>query len=257
MLAYEAQNLRRATCLHAASASEARSFRRYGLLQPIAVIANGIPDSWLLSTGDAMRFRREFGIAGERRILLFLSRIHPIKGLPLLFEALAQISSELGNWLLVIAGTDEVGHRLELEQLARQLGIKQWVQFVGPLFGERKRDAFGSAEVFVLPTQSENFGIVVAEALGVGLPVVTTRGAPWEEINSYRCGWWTDIHSDALRDALTQVIRLPVAELAAMGARGRELVSTHYTWRNAAEKTILLYHWLLSQGPQPDFVVSD
>lgn len=253
-LVYEAQNLRKATCLHAASASEARSFRRYGLTQPIAVIPNGVSDRWLLSTSDAERFRKEFGIARERRILLFLSRVHPKKGLPLLFEALAQLRSELGDWLLVIAGADEVGHRLELEQLARQLGINQWVQFVGPLFGERKRDAFGAAEVFVLPTHSENFGIVVAEALGVGLPVLTTRGAPWEELTRQRCGWWTDIHSDALREALVQIIRLPAVELAAMGARGRELVATHYTWRNAAEKTMLLYKWLLSQGTQPDFV---
>jgi glycosyltransferase involved in cell wall biosynthesis len=256
-LVYEAHNLRKATCLQASSFSEARSFRRYGLTQPIGVIPNGVPDSWLLSTSKDKRFRREFGIARERRLLLFLSRIHPQKGLPLLFEAMAQLRSELGDWLLVIAGTDEVGHRLELEQLAQQLGITQWVLFVGPLFGELKREAFGSAEVFVLPTHSENFGIVVAEALGVGLPVLTTRGAPWEELTRERCGWWTDIQSDALRDALAQAIRMPAAELAAMGARGRQLVATHYTWRKVAEKTILLYHWLLAKGTQPEFVVMD
>jgi glycosyltransferase involved in cell wall biosynthesis len=254
-LMYEAQNLRRATCLHACSASEARSFRQYGLMQPIAVIPNGVSDSWLLSTSDAERFRKELGIERARRILLFLSRIHPIKGLSLLFEAMAQLRFELGDWLLVIDGTDEIGHRLELEQLAQRLGITQWVLFIGPLFGERKRDAFGAAEVFVLPTHSENFGLVIAEALGVGLPVLTTRGAPWEELIDRRCGWWTEIQSDALGDALAQVMRLPAAELAAMGARGRELVATRYMWRNSAEKTIRLYYWILAKGTQPEFVV--
>jgi glycosyltransferase involved in cell wall biosynthesis len=257
MLVYEEQNLRKATCLHVSSSDEALSCRRYGLTQPIAVISNAVPDNWLLSTSDGERFRRGYGIARERRLLLFLSRIHPKKGLPLLFEAMAQLRVELGYWLLVIAGTDEVGHRLELEKLAQKLKITQWVLFVGPLFGEMKRAAFKAAEVFVLPTHSENFGIVVVEALGAGLPVLTTRGAPWQELTRQRCGWWTDIHPGALRDALVQAIRLPAAELAAMGARGRQLVAAQYTWRSAAEKTIRLYNWLLAKDTQPEFVVMD
>jgi glycosyltransferase involved in cell wall biosynthesis len=256
-LMYGAQNLLQATCLHACSQSERLSFRQYGLKQPIAVIPNGVSDSWLVSKGDSESFRREFGIGPGRRIMLFLSRIHPIKGLPLLFEAMAKLRSELGDWLLVIAGPDAGGHRLELEKLARLMEIDRWVLFVGPLFGERKRDGFAAAEVFVLPTRSENFGIVIAEALGVGLPVITTHGAPWEELTEKRCGWWIDISSDAIRDTLMNVIQMPAAELAAMGARGRDLVATRYTWRFAAEKTILLYKWLLSQGGRPNFVETD
>jgi len=256
-LVYEAQNLREATCLHATSSEEAHGFRRYGLIQPIAVIPNGVSQSWLLSKADGKRFRREFEIVRERRILLFLSRLHPQKGLPLLLEAMAHLRSELGDWLLVIAGPDQLGHRQELEKLAQQLGVTKWVRFVGPLMGGMKRDAFASAEVFVLPTHCENFGNVIAEALAVGLPVLTTRGAPWEIVIKERCGWWTDIHSDALLDALAKAIRLPTAELTAMGERGRKLVATHYMWRNAAEKTIRLYHWLLGQATQPEFILLD
>jgi glycosyltransferase involved in cell wall biosynthesis len=255
--AYEAQNLRQATCLHACSQSERLSFRNYGLTQPIAVIPNGVSDSWLLSKGNSQRFRREFKIPPGRRIMLFLSRIHPKKGLPLLFEAMARLQPELGDWLLVIAGPDEVSHRLELQNLAQKLGINRWVQFVGPLYGEMKRDGFAAAEVFVLPTHSENFGMVIAEALGVGLPVITTHGAPWEELTEKRCGWWIDISSNAIRDTLASVIQMPAAELAAMGERGRELVATRYTWQASAEKTILLYKWLMSHGACPDFVEKD
>jgi len=252
--AYEARNLRQATCLHACSLSEMRSFRRFGLTQPIAVIPNGLSDSWLSSAGKGERFREEFGIAPGRRILLFLSRIHPIKGLPLLFEAMAHLRSELDDWLLVIAGMDERGHQIELEQLVQELRISQWVQFVGPLFNENKRDAFSAAEVFVLPTHSENFGLVVVEALSASLPVLTTRGAPWEELIEEHCGWWVDINPVALREALTKIIHMPAEELAEMGTRGRELAITRYASRDVAEKTILVYQWLLSQGPRPEFV---
>ena len=111
--------------------------------------------------------------------------------------------------------------------------------------------------MFVLPTHSENFGIAVTEALGAGIPVITTRGAPWEELPEYRCGWWTEIQANALRDALAQAIHMPAAELKAMGMRGRDLVTTHYTWRNIAEKTLILYQWLLGHGARPNFVVMD
>jgi len=256
-IAYEAKNLREATCLTASSAAEVISFRKYGLSQPVAVIPNGVSDSWLSSKADGAKFRRGFSIPSAKRILLFLSRIHPKKGLFLLFEAMAELRPELADWLLIIAGPDQIGHRQELERSAGHLGIDPYIKFVGPLSGQMKRDAFDSAKLFVLPTHSENFGIVVAEALGAGLPVLTTRGAPWGELAKERCGWWTDIKPEALQEALFQAIRMTDSELAAMGERGRQLVSAKYTWRAAAQKAVVLYSWLLGDGPTPDFVIED
>jgi glycosyltransferase involved in cell wall biosynthesis len=156
--------------------------------------------------------------------------------------------------LLIIAGPDELGHRAELEQLVEQLGIANWVRFVGPIFGPAKRDAFAAAEVFVLPSRTEGFGIAVAEALGAGVPVITTHGAPWPELETEQCGWWVPIDSAAMADALCGAVRLSAAELGAMGQRGQALISRRYTWSIVAQQSRQLYAWLLGSGDRPDFV---
>jgi glycosyltransferase involved in cell wall biosynthesis len=256
-LAYEGRNLKAASCLHATSPAEVASFRRYGLTNPIAMIPNGIPDAWLDSVGDPERFLNRFSIPADRRVLLFLSRIHPKKGLPLLFRAIAELRHRLDGWLLAIAGPDERGHLLELRSLAEKLNIEDLVQFIGPLFGTDKRDAYAVADVVVLPTHSENFGIVVAEALGAGVPVLTTHGAPWEELEIHGCGWWVDIDVAAMRNALLDAVQRSPTDLRVMGQRGRSLVARQYLWSRIAQQTILLYNWLLGHSEQPDFVIRD
>ncbi len=258
-LAYETENLQSASCLHATCADEAVSFRRFGLSNPIALIPNGVPEDWVLSHGDSVRFRTQFAIPLDRRVLLFLSRIHPKKGLPMFFQAMSTLrqQQQFNNWLFVIAGPDEVGHRRELEVLSLNLGIENLIRFVGPLFGKEKRDAFAAADVFVLPTFSENFGIVVTEALGAGVPVITTRGAPWLELETNRCGWWVDTNPTAMQDAVLDAMARSKDELKAMGLRGQQLVSEKYTWPQIARRCLELYSWLLGQASRPDFVIFD
>lgn len=251
---FERRNLRAASCLHAASAAEAASFRRYGLANPIAIIPNAIPHGWLRSAGDGPRFRHAHKLPAEARLMLFVSRVHPIKGLPLLFEAIRREQAHLADWHLVVAGPDEGGHTAELVQLAQRLGITPRVHFIGAVFGAEKRDAFAAAELFVLPTHSENFAIAVAEALAAGVPVLTTKGAPWEELETHACGWWTDTSAAAIGEALREATQSPPAALAAMGQRGRQLITERYTWPIAAQKTLELYAWLLGRAPRPDCV---
>ncbi len=255
--AYEGENLESASCLHATSTAEAISFRRYGLTNPIAIIPNGIPEGWTNNVGDSDRFLHRFSISPARRLLLFLSRLHPIKGLPLLFEAMAQLRQQLRDWLLVIAGPDEGGYVSTLQSLASRLNIEDQIRFVGALFDLDKRDAFAAAELFVLPTHSENFGIVIAEALGAGVPVLTTRGAPWEEVKAYQCGWWVDTNAAAIRDALRDALQCSVKELRAMGQRGKTLVAEKYSWLQAAQNSLMLYQWLLGCSERPSFVITD
>jgi glycosyltransferase involved in cell wall biosynthesis len=255
LLGYERDNLRSASCVQATSQAEAAGIRRFGLRSPIAVIPNGIPADWLGSTGDAKRFRHLHSIPEDKRLLLFLSRLHPIKGLPLLFEAMAPIRQQLTKWILVVAGPAEGSHRHELERLSERLWISDLVRFVGPLFNTEKRDAFAAAELFILPTQSESFAIAVAEALGAAVPVLTTHGAPWNELETRRCGWWTAISVTAIRDALLEATRRHPKELAEMGKRGQALVAEKYTWDQVARQSLLLYEWLLKKREQPDFVM--
>jgi glycosyltransferase involved in cell wall biosynthesis len=256
LLAYEANNLRSASCLHAKSMAEARGFRRRGLSNPIAVVPSGVTDAWLDRPGDAAAFRHRFSLPPDRRLMLFLSRLHPIKGLPLLLEAVASSASQLEGWLLVVAGADELGHLAAIRARIRELGIGERVRLVGPLRGADKRDAFAAADLFVLPTLSESFGIVVAEALGAGVPVLTTRGAPWEELQSHGCGFYVDATAAAIGEGLRDAVRRPADELRAMGAKGRQLVSAKYTWSRIAPQTVELYEWLLGRRERPHWVLT-
>lgn len=258
LFAYEMDNLRHATCLHAAAISEANSFRKFGLKNPIAVIPNGTPEKVLNKQGNAARFRSRYTIPSGKRLLLFLSRINPKKGLPILFTAIEQLNKALEGWILVIAGFEDVpGYQRELEQLAKRLNISDKIIFTGPLFGEAKEDALAAADIFVLPTHSENFGIVVAEALAAGVPVLTTYGAPWEELLSHNCGWWVEVSEQGIYTALQDATSRSKQELVAMGARGKLLVKSKYTWPQVTKMTIELYDWLLGRCGMPNFVVKD
>ena len=110
--------------------------------------------------------------------------------------------------------------------------------FTGSLDDDAKWEAYGRANLFVLPTYSENFGIVVAEALWAGVPVITTKGTPWSELEEYKCGKWIDLPAkgsnpstcEALDEALVSVMAMSDAERGEMGKRGKKLVEEKYTW---------------------------
>jgi len=175
-----------------------------------------------------------------------------------LFTAINQLNDMFDNWMLVIAGFEDVsGYQLELKKLANKLNLSNKIKFVGPLFGAAKEDAFAAADIFVLPTHSENFGIVVTEALASGVPVLTTYGAPWEELRLHNCGWWVGISEQDVYDALCEAIGKSKKELMTMWERGKLLVKSKYTWPKATQMTIELYNWLLERCDRPDFVVMD
>ena len=254
LLAYESANLREATCLHACGENEISDYREYSLKNPIALLPNAISARWIESVGDPSRFRAAAGLSGDSRIMLYLSRITPKKGLPMLIESMNGLRDRLKSWILVIAGMDEFGHQRELEAQIRACDLGPHVRFVGPLQGQDKRDAFAAADLFVLPTHSEGSPVVVLEALGAGVPVLTTKGAPWADLLRHDCGWWTDISVCGIHDALYDALALPRTVLAAAGERGRNLVTREYSWTKTASKTIRLYEWLRGLGPTPEFV---
>lgn len=255
LICYERDNLQNASCLQALSMEEVDGFRAFGLRNPIAVIPNGISSSWLASTGDADAFRHQFHIHPGQRILLFLSRIAPVKGLPILLAAMHKIRSSLGGWLLIIAGSDQFGHQAEVMALIKQFGLGSHVLFTGLLLGQAKRDAYAAANVFVLPTRREAAPIVVLEALGAGIPVLTTHGAPWGALLDHQCGWWVQVDADAMAVALLDVLSCRPEFLQDMGQRGKELVASKHSWELSATMTMTLYKWLLGQEERPNFVI--
>jgi glycosyltransferase involved in cell wall biosynthesis len=244
---FERSALQRASVLHATSHMEAASFRALGLTAPIAVIPNGVAVpaecvSELWSTRATL----------FPRTALFLSRIHPKKGLLGLVNAWAAVRPP--GWRLVIAGPDEGGHRAEVEARVREKHLQRDVVFAGAVRGEAKRTLLRQAHLFVLPTHSENFGIVVAEALAYGLPVITTRGAPWRDLVDEACGWWTEISSAAIGAALTEATLMTNAELLQLGERGRAHVERTYSWSRCAGQMAAVYRWLARDGARPNVV---
>jgi glycosyltransferase involved in cell wall biosynthesis len=232
---FDRRSLRQASMIHATSEMERDWIERYlGKGPRIAVIPNGVEMQVFPGTP------RETKPASRTRQVLYLGRLHPLKGLDLLLDAWK--AGGTGGWQLVIAGPDEQGTRTRLEAQARGLGLAN-VTFPGPLYGEEKRRALAEADLFVLPSRTENFGIAVAEALGAGLPVITTKGTPWSEIAG-SCGWWVDVNADAIAKALTAAMRLSDAECHTMGQRGRDLVAAKYQWDAVGRAMMAVYESL-------------
>ncbi|HEY0151749.1 MAG TPA: glycosyltransferase [Longimicrobium sp.] len=257
-LAYEGRNLAGASCLHATAAGELRELRELGFRNPVAVLPNGVSESWLSSVGDAARFRSAHGLPADERILLYISRIHRKKGLLTLVEAFARNRRPLDGWTLVVAGPGyDPPYLAAVEAMIAEEGLASRVRLVGELRGAGRRDAFAAAELMVLPSVNENFGLVVAEALGVGVPVITTRGVvAWELLEAERIGWWVHPDLASLEEALLSAGRLGPAELAAMGGRGRALILRDYRWGPIARRTLELYAWLAGDAARPDFVAT-
>ena len=248
---FQWRDLRAATCLHATADAEAATLRARGLHQPICVIPNGI---------QMPRVRPEdtppSGSKRTRR-LAFLSRIHPKKGLPMLLAAWRTLHADFPGWQLEVAGTDENGHEGELKRLATAFGIQDSILFLGPLYGEAKETFMRGSDLFVLPTLSENFGIVVAEALAHGTPVITTKGAPWQVLEAQGAGWWTDIDETALSNALRNAMSASDDERRVMGQRGQRLVAERYSIDHVGKQMLRVYEWLTGAADRPDCVMLD
>jgi len=254
---FEQVNLRSAALFHATSEMEARSVRKLGLRQPIAIIPNGveIPDRETNPVRESLE-RKHPELAGKRW-LLFLSRIHPKKGVSELLGAWHEIHDHFQEWHLILAGPDLDGYSNRMKSEAVNYQLSDRVTFTGMLNGSEREAALANSDLFVLPTHSENFGIAIAEALAFGLPVITTKGAPWKDLIAHRCGWWIDLGHAELMQSLKGALCLPKAELAAMGERGRALMAKKYSWKQVAGQMKQSYEWLLGRNDMPGCIQTD
>lgn len=149
------------------------------------------------------------------------------------------------DYTVRIAGEGDMAYINELRDFALRLGVNDIISFEGGVYGNRKWELFRQADLFILPTHSENFGIVVAEALASGTPVITTMGTPWSELESRQCGWWTEVGTEATVQALCDFLSLTENELEMMGRNGRKLVEEKYSARKVAEEFVEMYKSIL------------
>lgn len=230
---YQRHDLERAQCHHATAEAEATGLRRLSLRVPVRVIPNGVDVPSLDSPAERPYPRRA----------LFIGRIYPVKGLPMLIEAWARVRPQ--GWCLHIAGPDEAGHRAEIERAVRVAGLDSIVSFDGLLDDRAKRAALIAADLFVLPSHSESFGMAIGEALAHGLPVLTTTAAPWPALGAWNCGWRVEPSAEALAAGLREATSLDGATLRAMGAKGRDKVLEECGWDRVAAQFMTTYESLL------------
>lgn len=242
---FQARALREAACLHATSEAELDDIRAAGLVNPVAVIPNGVDLPEPASSDPS----------GSRTVLS-LGRIHPKKGLDTLVRAWARVEAGHPDWRLRIVGPAELGHDHDLTALGASLNLRR-MSIEGPAYGPARLAAYREADLFVLPTRHENFANTVAEALAAGLPVISTKGAPWAGLETEGCGWWIDHGHEPLAATLSAALALPCETLGAMGAKGRAWMARDFSWDRVADQMLAVYAWLARGGQRPNTVRLD
>jgi glycosyltransferase involved in cell wall biosynthesis len=262
---YQKLMLNLACALHATSPREAANLRKLGLKPRIEMIPWGIA----LEGTSNIEYRSKEERAENRsvytdsptgqrhcnpatpnyRTALFVGRIYPVKGLPMLVEAWEKLRPE--GWKMKIVGPDEAGHLAEVERLILEAGLVGKFEFSGPLTGSALNQAYNNADLYIQPSHTENFGMAIAEAMAHALPVITTQGAPWKLLEEEHCGWWTPISTDGIAVALDDATRRSPENLAGMGQRARAIVGERFAWEAIARQFVDCYQWLRSEGPKP------
>ncbi len=243
---YQRRLLAQARLLIATAPAEAAAIAALLPGKPVAMIANGVACPPLPD--------RSGGDAAPARTMLSLSRLHPKKNLPGLIAAWAMLAADpdFAAWTLHIAGPDEGGHRAELAALIARRGLGDRITLSGAVAEANKPALFAAADLFVLPSFSENFGIVVAEALAAGVPVVATTGTPWQSLVDERCGWQCGTDAASLAATLATAMRLGPGERRAMGARSHALVQRDFAWDHIAGQMLDSYRRVMQGGTKPD-----
>lgn len=253
---YENRHLRRASCLHALNDAEYRAIRAYGLRNPVAIIPNGVdlPDPGTVPPRPTWADDLPDG----SRVLLFLGRLHPKKGLVELLHGWARARKRapatLEGWRLVIAGWDQGGHESVLQALSRELGLSDCVRFIGPQFDEKKSASLAHADAFVLPSHSEGLPMAVLEAWANRLPVLMTPQCNLPEELASGAAIAADPEPVSLAEGLVHLCGLSQAERQTMAGHGRKVVATSYTWPSVAVRMREVYAWALGDGPRPETV---
>ena len=231
LLLYQKRSLRLADALVATAESEKENLLHLNYNRNVSVVPTGIVvDGIQMKTGWQ-----------RCKTIMFLALLRPNKGADLLIKAVKELETELSGYRVVIAGSGEPAYASSLKRLVHDLKLEKTVVFTGAVYGEDKWRLYREADVFVLPTLHENFGIVVAEALACGTPVITTKGAPWHDLETWGCGWWIERTVESLADALKEFLMLDETTLERMGRNGRRLVEEKYSSRMMAERMLRMY----------------
>nr|WP_321486344.1 glycosyltransferase [uncultured Draconibacterium sp.] len=237
---YQNKAMRRADFIHATAESELDQIRKLGYNQEARIIPNGVDLNDIIEKNEWFSKNQK----NQKKQILFLSRIHPKKGIEFLIDAISELNKQ--NIRILIAGEGDANYIDSLKARCKKLCMENTIQFLGGVYGQAKWELYKNSDLFVLPTFSENFGIVIAEALGTGIPVITTTGTPWKELITYRCGWWIDLNKENLKKALNEAIDMAPTDLAELGKNGRKLIHKKYDIQQVAKSMKTFYDQVLN-----------
>ena len=234
LLLYQLRAIKKADLLHTTANNERDNILKLGWNKNICIIGNCV-------NTDTINIKNSWK---KTKTILFLSRVHPKKGLNILIDATSQIKKDLIGYRIIVAGESYGNYVDELKAQAKEKRVDDIFDFIGGVYGDDKWKLYKESDVFVLPTYSENFGIVIAEALASGTPVITTHGTPWEELNSRECGWWIPIGVQPLIGALMNFLSCDEEKLMYMGLNGRKLIENKYSCEIIAQQFVDMYKQL-------------
>ena len=224
---------------------EFQDIRKFGLTQPVAIIPNGvdIPD---------------ISEVKKKKQVLFLGRIHPIKGIDILLKAWSELehTKKYNDWKLIIAGPVNSDYAQKI--ISCNTHLKN-IKFVGEKNGQEKNLLMAESAFYVLPTHTENFGLTVAESLSCATPVITTKGAPWKGLIDNNCGNWVNLSVENIKNAIELYLNESLIHLQKLGNNGREWIKNNFDWKEIAAKTILSYDWIINKDlkNKPSWIIID
>jgi glycosyltransferase involved in cell wall biosynthesis len=233
---FETSNIKHVSWWRALSSKETDQIRAVGVTAPIEIIPNGVHMPAKRTAAEIKEIAERYPRKRQKRIV-FLSRVHPKKGLDLLFHAWAKLDPDLTkDWEIAVFGPDEGGHLAELQSEIQLLGIEDSVTFYGSVSGTDKEAAYRSGDLFVLPSRSEGFPMAVLEAASYGLPVLQTTECNFPELTAAGGAWEAQPAVDSIEQSLIEALNADDTERSQRGAAGKALVQCHYQWSAIAQQ---------------------
>ena len=240
---YQAADLRHAACIQATCYEEMDFYRKLGFRNPVAVIPNAVELDDLPEPPVRDRIFR----------IGYLGRLDSRKRIERLIYALSADEFPDKGVELLIIGSGDAAYEQFLHREMDRLGLRN-VTFTGFLVGKEKWNALRTCTVLAVPSDFENFGNIVLDAMKQGIPVIASRGTPWRELEEFHCGWWVDNDVETLKETILGAMRLSPEELMQMGLNGQQLLKKRYEQLQVARRLEAMYQWVLRRGTPPDFL---
>lgn len=237
------KDIRGAACIHVTCEKEMEYIRALGFSNPVAIIGNPVPEIDIKHTNRS-----------EKVTFGYLGRLHPRKKVERLIDAFANLTEEERNQCeLVIIGSGEHDYEMSLQSKVSQLKIQN-IRFLGFVEGEEKLKQLARLSALFVPSDYENFGMIISETLSCGTPVWASTGTPWKLLNECKCGWWQEPNVENIIETMREILTMGPKKLDEMGEIGRKVVQEHFASQVVAQQMSELYKWILTKQSKPSFV---